>query len=422
MTVPAAIFAPARRSAPLCFAPFAAVAPYSMAPRKGETQLQKASRLREASRKLEESARFNRVCAVLKDHPAATARIENDLLKDGLLQPEGDRPDAKPAPPAPPAPLAVCDAGDTASAGLEKEITEKVGDHAQQLIMALPMTAYDRNTSRYGQVGVKIIETALTCFNRITYSTGNLRAIIPAGKRLQNKNKIWEVMEFNTNIGEDDPIPASRRCDRFVVEDLVRAYVANDMPGSNLALPPNWLIDGVYTCSVVGTTCTVKNKLTGAEGTVAIPRLAEPYIDIPFSQTRAILRVNGNSCFRKRIITIMDKTDEPEESFVIPTPGKDAPAGGHRGLHRRLPSKVPPLQLAIAPHGDAENKRKVAPSAGEVEPAAKASLTTSKASSANDGSTGSSWGASASGAEASPTKSAEAMFRPKAPVTKKKAT
>ena len=109
-------------------------------------------------------------------------------------------------------------------------------------------------------------------------------------------------------------IPISRRCDRAVAEDLLAAYVAHGSVGANLQLPPDWDKDGIYDNVVNGTKCTITNKDNGNSCTFDVPRCAQMAIDIGFSENRAIIRVKGNSTWRKRISAIFAEEGTHEAS------------------------------------------------------------------------------------------------------------
>jgi hypothetical protein len=398
-----------------------------MAPIKGESQLEKAERLRLASRKLEESARFNRVSYALKTNPAACTRVEVELIKEGLLdtassstkRKEPEKEEKKQVL------LALPDQDGPDGGGGASEVQKHYGDVVMDLVAKMSTEAYDRNHSKYGHCGVKLMEAVLTMFNKITYSPGNLRSMISRGKRMQNKSKLWELIELNTQIGEDDPIPPNRRCDRFVAEDLLQAFVTLGKPGDTLALPPTWDEDGVYDHKVIGAKCTLTNKLTKEKCVVDVPRLAQVYVDLNQSESRAILRVKGNGNFRKRIVTLFQVPATGSKSVQAAdtrdgTQGAET-FGGAVAARRRFGAKTP---YAAAEASTGAQKRELDPFAESPKPA-KMPCVQSAVTSNDDGGTGgasSLWAASPKSVALTKgaAKCIEATFKPVAPGTTKK--
>ena len=86
------------------------------------------------------------------------------------------------------------------------------------------LQAYDRNKSQFMDVAVNVMEGILTLMCPITYSPGNPKSLLQKGKRVQNKTTLMQIIERNTNISAEDTIDPSRRCDRFVAEDILKAY------------------------------------------------------------------------------------------------------------------------------------------------------------------------------------------------------
>ena len=179
--------------------------------------------------------------------------------------------------------------------------------------------AYDRNKSQYFDVAVNVLEQILTLMCPITYSPGNLRSLLERGKRTQNKTVLLKIIERNTGISGEDTIESSRRCDRMVAEDILAAYKDKGSRGKDLQLPSNYERDGPYEYDLVGAECVVKNKFENTKAIVIVPRLAELYIDLPWSESRAVLRQkNGN--FRKSMAEIFNNASTPEPEIQTPAP------------------------------------------------------------------------------------------------------
>ena len=115
----------------------------------------KAERLRQMSRVLEEKARFNSVSATLKANPSLVIRIEEELIRDGIMtvdkadtanksgrcKPNDDKDsDEKREPPV----LALDDA---ASAEVSRERREKFGEETVLTIASLSTEAYGKKHS-----------------------------------------------------------------------------------------------------------------------------------------------------------------------------------------------------------------------------------------------------------------------------------
>ena len=167
------------------------------------------------------------------------------------------------------------------------------------------------------------MEAVLGLMCRITYSPGNLKSLLERGKRVQNKAVLMKIIERNTGISGEDTIEASRRCDKMVAEDIMAAYQAKGSRGKDLALPPNFEKDGPYDYELVGCECTVRNKFENTTAMVIVPRLATLYIDLPWSESRAVLRQkNGN--FRKSMAEIFNQSAtalEPAGAQPVPPQG-----------------------------------------------------------------------------------------------------
>jgi hypothetical protein len=283
-----------------------------MPPIAGETQLQRAERLRRLSIELKEKARYVRVCDYLKHHPADLIEIEKQLIEDGKMESETAYTPAKAtrrAKALEAEPLLMLEDGLQSEGGS--------GTTIAPVLLKYKLIAFDRNKTKYGDVSNAVAELILTDMHPITYSARNLTALIPRGKRQQNRSFLWEVIERNTGFSSDEPIPPSRRCDRHVAEDLLAAYKSRGEIGANLELPPDWDRDGPYSTKVVGDRCTITNKFNEASTSIAIPRNAEVYIDLAYSEKSAVLRIRNKDNFRHRISEVFANAWSEKSAAIV---------------------------------------------------------------------------------------------------------
>ena len=187
------------------------------------------------------------------------------------------------------------------------------------------------------------MEKILTLMCPITYSPGNLRSMLDRGKRVQNKTKLMQIIERNTNISGEDTIDTSRRCDRFVAEDIINKYKDLGSRGKDLALPPNYEQDGPFDFEVIGNKCKVYNKFDKMEAVVVVPRCAKLWIDLAWSQTRAVLR-QRNGDFRKSMAEIFADSSAVKGKEGVVNKNKrglskpEIPPPSHEDLHTTPPA------------------------------------------------------------------------------------
>jgi hypothetical protein len=198
--------------------------------------------------------------------------------------------------------------------------------------------AYDRNKSQFIDVAVKVMQDTLTLMCPITYSAGNLGSLVERGKRVQNKSTLMRIIERNTGISGEDTIEPTRRCDRMVVEDILKAYNEKGSRGKDLQLPPNYEKDGPFEIiSIVGNECTVTNKFESTIAKTIIPRHAELYVDLPWSESRAVLR-QKNGEYRKSMAQIFLESITPP----VEAPKPSSHGGGKQPTLTRRPAMKAP--------------------------------------------------------------------------------
>lgn len=226
--------------------------------------------------------------------------------------------------------------------------------------------AYDRNKNQFDDVAVSVMEAILTIMCPITYSPGNLKSLVTKGKRVQNKTTLMRIIERNTGISGEDTIEPSRRCDRMVAEDIIAAYRARGCRGKDLKLPPDYERDGPYEYKIVGNVCKVTNKFEGTEAMVTVLRLAELYIDLPWSESRAVLR-QKNGDFRMSMAQIFANSNmntQPSKEAEPTVADKPRPSNPRRVgraqkiAHSPLATPEPtPRPYALSPVPDLEESQ-----------------------------------------------------------------
>ena len=185
------------------------------------------------------------------------------------------------------------------------------------------------------------MEAVLGLMCPITYSPGNLKSLLERGKRTQNKAVLMKIIERNTGISGEDTIESSRRCDKMVAEDIIAAYKAKGSRGKDLPPPPNFEKDGPYDYELVGCECIVKNKFENTTATVVVPRLASLYIDLPWSESRAVLR-QKNGSFRKSMAEIFQQANAHEQESAQPVPPEGLAQSRTKARHPKAKGAAAP--------------------------------------------------------------------------------
>ena len=313
---------------------------------KGETKAQRVARLRAKANELSDKATLARVMGVLTGNRDVLLKVERDLVRDGVLEPDESFTPKKVEP------LAMLEDGSASAA----EASEVGAEHATTNASAssgpvqavtvggitlTDTTPYDRNHSQFGDLGVLMLMAVMRQVEPISMSKENLGRLRAKGQRVIPKPKLIELMEFGFNIKRSDTIEMGIRHNRGVAEFLVARYESDGCKRlHNLQLPVDFSEPGQgwFTVRRVdGTQAHLKRNDTGQCFCIDdVPRGVALYIHQNWSVEDAVLRQKSGT-YMKRLLTVLP-----------------APDAGAQGIPSRPPAKRATRALAPPPHADAD--------------------------------------------------------------------
>ena len=195
-----------------------------MAPRKGESALERADRLQTKAHELQTKASLNRVVAAIKARPDLVGTVERQLISLGAL-------DTTPTPRASPTkPMQVAEKFDLLQ--LRQEHHDK---------------PFDKNITNFGGLSAKRLKALLAILEPVTFSCHNVKSMMKKGAREVNKHELTRLLEFATNAtANGTDIPSELRCMTKLAESLARMNASLGRRARDLIMPPSWEASGVF--------------------------------------------------------------------------------------------------------------------------------------------------------------------------------
>ncbi len=303
-----------------------------MAPIRGETLVERASRLRLRSRELKGKACFNVVVAVLRAKPEICVDLEQQFKEDGHLDENGvvgavapkKRMNKK-------GPLAICDG---AADGLAATDIEDCGDD----IHSLPVTPFDKNVTAYGDLRRGLLQTAFAACDPSACSRANTSCLMRRGKSELHTIEFLKLLQLGSDIDPGEGIPHDQRSLRTAVAGIVDAYVSTKQNRfRGLIFQPNQPVNygdlGIHRIrKSEGHKVIIENRFTKVVVEISdVPRSSDVFIDMNWSVKNAVLRVRSGS-YRKPLGPLFGS----EAASVL---GRSRPCWS-RGLRTRFRSKA----------------------------------------------------------------------------------
>lgn len=104
-----------------------------------------------------------------------------------------------------------------------------------------------RNYTNFGTTSVKILKQIMTAIEPISLSNGNLKCLIPQGRRECDKKQCLEILEFCTGMDSDFNFPKDHRNLNNMCAMVKAQSERNGRRGRDLQLPVDWGKAGFYT-------------------------------------------------------------------------------------------------------------------------------------------------------------------------------
>jgi hypothetical protein len=225
-----------------------------MAPRKGESALEKADRLQSKAHELQTKASLNRVIAAIKARPDLVGTLERQLISLGAL-------DTTPTPRTSPArAMQIAETFGLLQLrdGSAAELPEAEADPAAQRPAAAPMDTleemddkpFDKNITNFGGLSSKRLKSMLACLEPVTFSCHNMKSMMKKGARDVHKQDLLKLLEFATNATIGMDIPSDTRCATKLAESLSKRNISLGRRARDLVLPPAWETCGIFSIQV----------------------------------------------------------------------------------------------------------------------------------------------------------------------------
>ena len=236
-----------------------------MAPRKGESALERADRLQTKAHELQTKASLNRVVAAIKARPDLVGTVERQLISLGAL-------DTTPTPRAyPTKPMQVAEKFDLLQ--LQDGTASESPGHGQREAapaaqgpapgVGQPAAAmddqddmndkpFDKNITNFGGLSAKRLKALLAILEPVTFSCHNMKSMMKKGAREVNKRELTRLLEFATNATMGMDIPSDMRCMTKLAESLARMNASLGRRARDLIMPPSWEASGVFSIQLQG--------------------------------------------------------------------------------------------------------------------------------------------------------------------------
>ena len=139
----------------------------------------------------------------------------------------------------------------------------------------------------------------------IALSMANQKSWLFRGQRIANQQKCHEIMEFLTGTSRDATIEFKSRSNREAAISLVEIYRrVGQQRGKQLRLRDlDWKDQGPWELKHMGNKITVTNRFTGSEGSCVQKGGGVFFIDLAFSEERAVVRME-DGCFKIRCLDL----------------------------------------------------------------------------------------------------------------------
>ena len=277
-----------------------------MPQQKGLSRAERANKAEENARILRDKDRFDRVSKVLKADSARLYKVEQELIREGALKVDDVFFSPRTSKAVMPA---IADVGDRARNEDEDDSarTLRIPDGVPPDVLKLSTTPYDRNKSTFNQVPVTVLQTALALCEPIELSKAQQAPLMKRGARVQNQLLLTRIVEMFTGIAGESRIEVADRNNQAVTVIIIRTYNELGKRGSNFNLATldfETGVGGMFKWQVAGNECIVTNMFSLAECRCNVPRLAEMWIDMNWSEAKAVLR-QKNGPFRKPVAAMM---------------------------------------------------------------------------------------------------------------------
>lgn len=277
-----------------------------MAPRKGETAFQKASRLTAQANIIQVRAAVNLIAAALKEHQQHIGPVLRLLVKHGALDPDSDEMNGMrglyesaqaPTPAPAPAPAST-DSGAGRSSERSQQLAPAEDAEAPAeapegglVIDGGDDKAFDKNITTIGDLSITRLETVLQVMERISFSKMNLKTVVKRGARLANATFLGQLIEFCTNVPLDGEIPKNCRAMPALAKHLLELNESLGRRARDLALPIGPNTELVYCFKIIQPgEALITHRYRMTEVRLVVPSDGTFFIHASYSEARAQLR------------------------------------------------------------------------------------------------------------------------------------
>lgn len=245
-----------------------------MAPRKGETDEDRITRMYQNASQAISKAQMKQMLAALKEHPQHIPTVHRQLTTLGAIK--GGKTTAACAA-ASPGKSGACPAIEDGCVDTPVKDNIPCDDELQGSSGGTeekPLYAFDKNTTRVEQLPATYLEAALTALEPAFLSKANLRNIMKKGCRDYNQKLLLRYWEFATGMAPSMPLTVNgtKSWDAFVSHGR-QQNMMRQRRLSDLVLPVDFYSDGVYHIDLATRGClTITRKKRGRHPEGAVQR------------------------------------------------------------------------------------------------------------------------------------------------------
>lgn len=340
-----------------------------MAPRKGETDDDRITRMYQNASQAIKKAQMKQILTALKDHPQHIPTVHRQLTTLGAIKGTTSSSSC-PAAASPTKDDAIGILPAIEDGIAETPVKENQCDEELQGSTGgtgeKPQYIFDKNTTRVEQLPATYLEAALTALEPASLSKANLRKILKRGCRDYNQKLLLKYWEFATGMAPSMPltINGNTSWDSFVSHGRVQNS-RRQRRLSDLVLPVDFYSDGVYSFDLAKKGyLTISRKGDGGVQQVqfGVPACALDFqIESNWSENAAVLVQVGGPLVQP-LSAIFGASD-------ISAPSHDADGEGTERLVRIRGKRPAPIPMGLASSFSCESrlsKRNEASGSGEA--------------------------------------------------------
>eukprot|EP00928_Gymnodinium_smaydae_P064355 TRINITY_DN47701_c0_g1_i1.p1 TRINITY_DN47701_c0_g1~~TRINITY_DN47701_c0_g1_i1.p1 ORF type:complete len:366 (-),score=93.19 TRINITY_DN47701_c0_g1_i1:120-1217(-) len=333
-----------------------------MAPRKGESKIERADRLANRAYDLVLESKRTTIKHLLSEEAVVTC-IEETLKRRGLWRDAVDEPKAKRARMA-----AICDGAVTDGEDVGADLREQQCSPAKSALQdeaPVPQAQKDGSGSKvsgkvdaalaldYGneyQWGFVAVSKLSHCLQQAAphiFTKANLSSLLSRGARKKNQETLSKYLELFANIQAHQNTPRAEDGGMNYVAYVCKQVEAYGNRGFDIVLPADWSKHGVYLEQRTGNKVAIYHRFLKVKK--QIPVLVADgrslYIEANWSEATATLYDKNDGDFSILLLTLFAQEVTAAKAAIASNKEKQAKKSLQQTMPKRVVSKSKPLAI-----------------------------------------------------------------------------